>query len=163
MQSRLRKSVLPVDMAPISITRRIHEPLKEKKLINAAREGDLDAVKHAIRRGADVNARSLTGMTAMMLAAYWNHPDIVEFLIRKGGDVNARSMTGNTALMSVAKSPIADHAFMIAKLLVESGAHIHATDKYGMTARTMILDMPELDTQRSRELRKVLGLLDGRG
>ena len=100
-------------------------------------------------------------MTAMMHAAYWGHFDVVEFLAMEGADVNARSMTGSTVLMAVVRSPIAGEAHRIAMLLLQNGARIDAEDNYGMTARSIILNEPQLETERARQLRMLLELLDG--
>ncbi|KAL8592773.1 hypothetical protein ACOMHN_045927 [Nucella lapillus] len=54
----------------------------------AAANGDLVAVETMVRKGADVNARSHDGMTALAIAAFWGYADIVKFLLEHGADIN---------------------------------------------------------------------------
>jgi ankyrin repeat protein len=49
--------------------------------------------------GADVNARSEDGRTALMLASSDAHLGAVKLLVEQGADVNAKSKDGQTALM----------------------------------------------------------------
>ncbi len=68
-------------------------------LIDAIKQGNLDAVKALVAQGADVNARTKSGSTPLMYAADRNRPDIARFLINKGADVNAKNGTNDTALI----------------------------------------------------------------
>jgi len=47
-----------------------------------------------IDKGADVNAKDITGETALMVAAERGHTEIVKLLIGRGADVNARNIVG---------------------------------------------------------------------
>ena len=51
-----------------------------------------------LEKGADVNARSSTGMTALMNATLNNDFDTVKLLVEKGADINAVSDENKTAL-----------------------------------------------------------------
>ncbi|MBU2598236.1 MAG: ankyrin repeat domain-containing protein [Actinobacteria bacterium] len=53
-------------------------------LLDAAREGNLLVLKAAIEKGADVNAKSNDGRTALMIASEKGYTDIVKYLIEKG-------------------------------------------------------------------------------
>lgn len=56
--------------------------------------------KFLLEQGARVNAKSKTGGTALMEAAYFGHFDVVEFLLDNGADVNTQnSLGGWTALI----------------------------------------------------------------
>ena len=77
------------------------------ELVNAAREGDIEAVRALVNAGIDINeAEEYSGVTALMGATGAGHEEIVRLLIGAGADVNARSSgfmsEGNTALMSAA-------------------------------------------------------------
>ena len=74
-----------------------------------------------IEKGALVNDKTDSGMTALMWASYWGHKDVVELLIEKGADVNAKGKSGLTALMSAS---LRGHK-EIAVLLIEKGAEIN--------------------------------------
>ena len=53
-------------------------------------------------RGADVNATSNNGETAIMYAANQGHTAVVEALAGRGADVNAADNNGETAMMFAA-------------------------------------------------------------
>ena len=50
-----------------------------------------------IERGADVNAKSKSGLTALMIAAANNNPPMIGLLIDAGADVSAKNSQGKTA------------------------------------------------------------------
>ena len=61
------------------------------RLIEAAKRGDLAAVKTVLRDHAGlINQRDATGATALHYAAFAGHRSVVEELVRKGADINAR-------------------------------------------------------------------------
>ncbi len=57
----------------------------------------IDVAKDLIDRKADVNAKSATGMTALMIAAAHNNPPMIGLLIESGADTNAKNNQGQTA------------------------------------------------------------------
>ena len=65
---------------------------------DAARDGNIEAVKQHLAAGTDVNAKTLSGMTPLQTAASWGNKEIVELLIAKGADVNAKIADGYTPL-----------------------------------------------------------------
>lgn len=82
----------------------------------AASYGHTEAVKALIAAGADVNAKTNDGKTALMKAASRQDIETVKILIAAGADVNVKTEDGQTAL-SRAKSA------NIAELLRKAGAH----------------------------------------
>jgi len=64
----------------------------------AARDGDIEAVKQAIADGTDVNARNSMGRTPLHYAAAYNRKEVVELLIAAGADVHAKGADGRTPL-----------------------------------------------------------------
>ena len=66
-------------------------------LLFAARDGDLDAAKLLAAAGANLNATTGIGETALMLAAHNDHTEVALFLLDKGADPNAADI-GYTAL-----------------------------------------------------------------
>ena len=89
---------------------------------DAAREGNIEAVKQHLAAGADVNAKD-EGWTPLHLAAQMGHKEIAELLIAKGADVNAKGSRGRTPLhlVDAHKKPIE-----IIELLVAEGADVNA-------------------------------------
>ena len=56
-----------------------------------------DIARGLLDRGADVNARSKSGVTALMVAATHNNPPMVGILIDAGADVTMKNNLGQTA------------------------------------------------------------------
>ena len=52
-----------------------------------------------LRYGANINAVTLDGTTALMMAAHNAKAGLVEYLIKKGADAFAKDANGNTALV----------------------------------------------------------------
>jgi len=70
---------------------------------DAARDGNIEAVKQAIADGANVNAKNDLGepgggATPLHRAATYGHKEIAELLIANGADVNAKDVGGSTPL-----------------------------------------------------------------
>ena len=61
-----------------------------EELWDAARAGDAARVTKALENGADVNAKTRYGATALTFAADKGHVAIVKLLLDKGADVNAQ-------------------------------------------------------------------------
>jgi len=68
----------------------------ELALMDAARGGDIEAVKHHLAAGVDVNV-IYKGQTPLHKAASGGHKEIVELLIAKGADVNVKIVHPNAS------------------------------------------------------------------
>ena len=114
-------------------------------LMQAAAFGSLDAMRLLLDKGANVNARSSAGATALM----WAVADLakVRLLVDRGADVNAVSESGRTALHLAAMS---DNSAPIVQLLRSRGAKADAVDKEGMT--TLLAATIGNDTATIRQL-----------
>ena len=66
-------------------------------LLFAARDGDLESVKMLVTAGANLNATTGIGETALMLAAHNDHTEAALYLLDKGADPNIVE-AGHTAL-----------------------------------------------------------------
>ncbi len=71
-------------------------------LLVAATFGQVEAVKFLIEKGANVNAKSNDGATALHGAAFFCHTEIVKLLLDKGAEANAKNIRGETPLDAVA-------------------------------------------------------------
>jgi ankyrin repeat protein len=100
-------------------------------LIEAAMSGDIIKVRQLLADGADVNFANRLGVTALMVAAQWNRPEIVRFLLSKGADVEAvENSSGCNALMFACLSGNPD----LVSLVLEHGAPVDSTNIDGRTA-----------------------------
>ena len=75
----------------------------------AAYNGLESAVQQLIERGADVNAATDDGYTALIYAAYSGHAKIVKELIERGADIDATNNYGSTALIYAAHKVISNY------------------------------------------------------
>ena len=67
-------------------------------ICEAARFGDIKAVKQHLAAGTDVNAKDRSGVTSLHYAAGLGRKEVAELLIAKGADVNAKVAYGETPL-----------------------------------------------------------------
>ena len=71
---------------------------KGEPLRNAAEHGNIHAVKCLVNFGADVNMKSATGVTPLLLACKGNHLDIVDILLKYAANVNVETDQNETPL-----------------------------------------------------------------
>ena len=65
----------------------------------AAKDGNIKAVKQHLADGVGVNAKQQDGFTPLHLAAFTDRMEVVELLIENGADVNAKDEDGGTPLL----------------------------------------------------------------
>ena len=93
-------------------------------LIDAARNGDVEAVRSLLSEGADVNAAQGDGMTALHWAAELGHTAVADLLLSVGADVGAKTRIGSyTPLHLASRSGNGP----IASALLDAGANPQAT------------------------------------
>jgi len=73
--------------------------LGKTPLIFAALDGKLNIVKALVAKGADINAKDLSGNSALMMAAKNGHETVTEYLLSKNAAVNYVNDDGYTALI----------------------------------------------------------------
>ncbi|MGH8261311.1 MAG: ankyrin repeat domain-containing protein [Steroidobacteraceae bacterium] len=103
-------------------------------LIEAARAGNQGAALDLIAHGADVNARSPDGTTALMWAAQNDEIDLTRALLKKGADFRAVSLYGTSAMQQAAIAAYTP----ILKLLLRAGADVDSPNPEGQTALMLV-------------------------
>jgi len=100
-------------------------------LLSAANtQENLEVIQFLIDKGADINALTYGGENLLHLSAGCNkNLDVVKFFIDKF-DIESRDNDGLTPLLSAAQT---QEKLEVIKLLVDSGADIHAKAKEGST------------------------------
>ncbi|MBM3776749.1 MAG: hypothetical protein FJW23_00730 [Acidimicrobiia bacterium] len=100
------------------------------RVVQAAREGDLAAVRALVKSGAPVNERQGDGATALHWAAHWDDGEMVETLLDAGANVNAVNDLGVSPLWLACEngSP------RTATRLLAAGANANVTLPSGETA-----------------------------
>ncbi len=108
-----------------------------QRLQSAAMAGDVERLGLELAAGADVNGQNPSGLAALHWAAVHGHVDAVQFLLSQGADPNLPDILGERPLQFICRSvSYADSekvAPVIARLLVQAGADIHAADSSGAT------------------------------
>ncbi|KAK6534041.1 hypothetical protein TWF281_005380 [Arthrobotrys megalospora] len=99
------------------------------ELHSALGKGNLDILKLIINDGADINARSEKGETALHIATKRGDNHIVEFLLKHGAVVNVAAQNGRTALHDAA----IHNRSQVAQMLLDYGADVHVLDTSGKT------------------------------
>ena len=101
---------------------------------DAAKAGDIEAVKKHLADGADVNAKNRSGATALHStplceAAGGGHKEVVELLIAKGADVNVKNAYGTTPLDWAIMSKHTETADLLRKHGGKTGEELKAEGK----------------------------------
>jgi len=73
-------------------------------VVDAARNGDREALSALVRKGADVNAAEGDGSTALLWASYRDDADSAALLIGAGANVNACNDSGATPLWAASQN-----------------------------------------------------------
>ena len=114
----------------------------DEVFLETAEHGNLNWLQCLLKSGANINATSWDGYSAVIKASKEGDIDLIDFLIENGADINARTSHGFTPLLYAAKN--SHHS--IIELLVVNGADIEIKDKAGLTplmhlARNGYIDM----------------------
>lgn len=102
----------------------------QKKLIAAARSGDLGTLQELLDQGFDVDCELKYGATALMLAAARGQEEIVRLLLSVGAKVNRRNRFGASPLLEASEK---GHVGVV-RLLIDAGAEINLPHNNGNTA-----------------------------
>lgn len=87
-------------------------------LVDAAKGGDREALRALLSEGAEVNAQTADGSTALLWASYRDDLESAELLIRAGADPNLSNDLGATPIWAAGRNGSAS----MARALLEAGA-----------------------------------------
>src|SRR5438045_1998115 len=97
----------------------------------AARDGDLEAMRKHLTKGADVNLADRAGCTPLHFAAQAQSAGVVQLLVEKGANVHVEDSHGNTPLWRAVASYRGDAATVEA--LRKAGSDPLKKNKYGVS------------------------------
>ncbi len=122
-----------------SITKETQKTVSQEEpvasLHDAARLGDLEAIRHHAGVGADLDARDpIARSTALIMAATFGQSEAVKVLIEAGAELDLVNSYGSTALHVAA---LLCHGEVVQKLL-DGGADKTIRDGSGFTAHDLV-------------------------
>src|SRR5262245_15265781 len=118
----------------------------------AARKGDAAALKALLAKGADVNAKTDYGATALSFASDKGHVEVVKVLLEHKADLNVKDTFYKATPLSWAISK--QHA-PVAKLLIEAGAEVPET-ALAFAARSGDVDLVKLVLDKGKPKQAIL-------
>ena len=89
MKHLLLTTIAAVVLVGCGTTQQVTVQAPDISIRDAAREGNIKAIKQHIAAGTDVNAKGDGESTPLHWAAYEGHKETAELLIAEGADVNA--------------------------------------------------------------------------
>lgn len=128
---------------------------RDKLFLEMCKNAPVEEIISALEKGADINARNKNKMTALMVAAMYNHnPDVIDALVKHGADINAKNHKGNTALIfaSMMNDP------EVVRALLRAGADIEIANHDRKRALHYARRTPKL--KNDAELLELLGSAD---
>ncbi|KAF8769836.1 Ankyrin-2 like protein [Argiope bruennichi] len=94
-------------------------------LCTASKEGNVNVVTELLKRGANVNAATKKGNTALHIASLAGQEEVVKVLVQAGANVNAQSQNGFTPLYMAAQE---NHDSVVSFLLANGANQSLATE-----------------------------------
>eukprot|EP00884_Botryococcus_braunii_P001217 jgi/Botrbrau1/11096/Bobra.0219s0006.1 len=126
LMSKISAKLETMNMGPTAASRRVSET-KIVTIHDAAKVGDVEALKRLLEGCADVNAQDARGVTALGVAVGFNRLPVVTALLEAGADVEKVDRRGNTVLHYAAGYGRKDAA----QMLLKAGADMQATNMDG--------------------------------
>ncbi len=103
---------------------------KDKLLLRALQDNDLEECKDLIKSGVDVNKKDKLKNTILTIASWNGYKEICSLLLENGANVNIKNNYGETALTIASYLKHKE----VCLILIENGANIEEKDADGDTA-----------------------------
>lgn len=130
---------IPILLSPAFIQLRAKKAEINASVIDAIEVGDFNRLQQLIQKGASVNAKTRSGITALSLATIRGETQIARYLIERGATLDARDKSGDQ--MSPGHGVIHWAAIYgrteILEMLLERGFAPDTRDKNGTTLLMM--------------------------
>jgi uncharacterized protein len=117
---------------------------RDSLLVLAAEEGDLQAVRHLVGQGGDVNETARDGSTALLWATYHGDVEMVRLLVGAGADVDRPNGYGISPLLQASRTGDVP----VVRALLEAGATTESGHPEGETALMAAARSGRLDAVR---------------
>ena len=88
-------------------------------------------------RGANIDARTSDGWTALHSAVYWGQVEVVSKLIQRGASINAQTNGKQTPLHLAAAAPNGGSSNLLQLLLINEFVDTSAVNQLGETAQVI--------------------------
>jgi len=109
-----------------------HDGHNKTALFYALNNPDLKVTELLLDKGANINAKDISGETVLMYAIDdKNRPQIIKLLIAKGANINAKDIKGSPQMI---------------KLLIDRGANVNAKNNFNVTVLMKALHKGDLQT-----------------
>lgn len=123
---------------------------KNDELLEAVEAGELSRVQQLVRDGANVNARTRAGLTALSLAVIRGHDAIALWLIQQGASLDARDRSGDRQQQYPGYSPVHYAAIYgrtaVLKAMLDQGVSVNLRDRNGYTLLMLASENGHLET-----------------
>jgi ankyrin repeat protein len=112
----------------------VKDNLGSAPLHSVASAGNTEGVKLLLSTGADVDCKTADQRTSLHLTALGGHVPTVRLLVEKKADLESRNDYGRTPLVLAAREMA---GLDVIRTLLDLGARVDATDRYGDSALTL--------------------------
>jgi ankyrin repeat protein len=103
---------------------------QQKRLLTAARSGDIAEISQLISEGMDIDCELKYSSSALILASARGQEEVVRILLAAGAKANRRNYFGVSPILEATERGFVD----IVRLLVNSGADVNLRHNNGKTA-----------------------------
>ncbi|MED1724801.1 ankyrin repeat domain-containing protein [Brevibacillus parabrevis] len=112
--------------------------------LEAAAEGNIEALKQHLEQGVDINARNRQKRTAILTAAMHDHLDAVSFLIEAGADIDLQ----DEACFNPFLYACIHNKLELVQMMVKAGTNLELLTRFGGVGLTPACEKGHVDIVR---------------